>query len=68
MMHSPYIMVATALIMLAGCAPPHSQWDDIDYSSVYKKAQENDPNYTPPIQSVVGCVDDDLYNCNPKGK
>ncbi len=60
-------IAAAALLLLAGCAPSrHSEWDDIDYSRVYQRARENDPSYTAP--TVVGCVDDDLYNCNQKRK
>ncbi|MDE3015376.1 MAG: hypothetical protein KGI29_00425 [Pseudomonadota bacterium] len=52
------------LLILSGCADETSnkQWDDIDYSRVHGAARENDPAYTAP--SVIGCVDDDLYNCN----
>lgn len=57
-----YILVM--LLALSGCAGEASnkQWDDIDYSKVHKPATENDPAYTAP--SVIGCVDDDLYNCS----
>lgn len=49
---------------LAACggSKRSNQWD-IDYSSVYKAYgnREIDNSYKAP--SVIGCVDDDLYNC-----
>jgi hypothetical protein len=40
-----------------------SQWQDIDYSKVYRaRSGDNDSGYVAP--SVINCVDDDLYNCN----
>ena len=39
-------------------------WSNIDYSKVYRAAGErrdNDARYKSP--SVLGCVDDDLFNC-----
>jgi hypothetical protein len=40
-----------------------SRWENIDYTPVYRayEKRQNDAGYTAP--SVVGCVDDDLYNC-----
>ena len=54
------------LLLLAACASQHNAFQDIDYTHVYERYQqrENDPGYTPP--SVIGCVDDDLYNCSGK--
>ncbi len=42
----------------------HNEWDDIDYTGVYKRAEkrESDSSYKLP-PTVRGCVDDDLYNC-----
>lgn len=59
--YASYIMT---LCLLTACGGgQRSQWDDIDYSSVYRayERRQNDSGYTPP--SIVGCVDDDLYNC-----
>jgi hypothetical protein len=53
-----------ASFLLPACASQQkNQWENIDYSPVYKAYgdQGNDAGYTPP--SVLGCVDDDLYNC-----
>jgi hypothetical protein len=52
-----------SLCLLAACASKRSQWDSVDYTPVYKayEGRENDPAYKQP--SVIGCVDDDLYNC-----
>lgn len=50
-------------ITCSACAPQKNDWADVDYSGVYKAAAERqiDNNYKAP--TVVGCVDDDLYNC-----
>jgi len=55
--------VLLALVVISACAPHQSAWDTIDYSRLAREnqARENDPNYVQP--SVVGCADDDLYNC-----
>jgi hypothetical protein len=56
---------ALSLMLLPGCMmSPHDAIQSLDYSRIKAAAHENDTNYTPP--SVVGCVDDDLYNCNDK--
>ena len=52
------------LCVLSACAgSKRSQWDDLDYAPVYRayEQRENDSRYTQP--NVIGCVDDDLYNC-----
>ena len=53
------------LCVLAGCGgkTSRSQWEDIDYTPVYRayEGHQNDTRYTQP--SIIGCVDDDLYNC-----
>lgn len=53
-----------ALLVLPACAgaPKKNSWDNLDYGSVARRAQENDYNYVQP--TVTSCVDDDLYNCN----
>lgn len=64
----PVLTLWLSVALLSGCgngssAAAHNEWQNIDYSSVYRKAgqRENDSGYVQP--SVVGCVDDDLYNC-----
>lgn len=52
------------LITCNACASgKKDDWSNIDYSNVYKAAGERDVDtgYRPP--SVIGCVNDDLYNC-----
>ncbi len=59
-------LVPILLCLLMACAPKHNEWQDIDYSSVYRRSgeRENDSGYTPPRSgSIMGCVDEDLYNC-----
>ena len=56
----------TLAVLLAASACSggrHSEWDNIDYSSVYRKAgeSENDSGYRAP--RIIGCIDEDLYNC-----
>lgn len=56
--HIPFLL----FFVLIACVK-RDPWHDIDYSSVYQyyKHREIDTNYTPP--SILGCVDEDLYNC-----
>lgn len=37
---------------------------DLDYSRIKQAVHENDSSYSMP--TIVGCIDDDLYNCNDK--
>jgi hypothetical protein len=62
-LHSSYATMLATLLVVTGCGGgARSAWDDIDYSKVRGgQARENDPVYTAP--TVVGCTDDDLYNC-----
>jgi hypothetical protein len=57
----PFLLTA----LLAACAgnAAHKEWEDLDYSPVYRayEKRENDSSYKP--ASIVGCIDDDLYNC-----
>lgn len=65
-MHYRLITAIAASIVLCGCSGAQkSSWDDIDYTRVARENRglENDTNYTPPV-TVLGCSDDDLYNCN----
>lgn len=58
---APLLLAALLLISCAGAQK--SEWDNLDYSSVYRKAQqrgEYDTGYTP---SYGSCVDDDIINC-----
>lgn len=62
--HLRHISMIMVMCVLVDCAPRGNDWQNIDYSSVYRRAKgyENDSSYTPP-RSVLGCVDEDLYNC-----
>jgi hypothetical protein len=56
--------VSFVAIMLTACGQPRDNaWQDLDYSSVYRRAKmrELDLLYTQPSQ--LGCLDDDLYSC-----
>ena len=59
------IFLATSVILLGCSGETKNSWDDIDYTRIARQNQgrENDTNYVPPV-SVLGCSDDDLYNCN----
>ena len=62
MTRSPHVLVMACF--LAACAGgKRNQWDDVDYTPVYKayESRQNDAGYTQP--TITGCVDDDLYNC-----
>jgi hypothetical protein len=61
-------LMMLTLLMLSACAnAAKDEWANIDYERIARDNQrrENDNAYTPPL-SVIGCVDDDLYNCNPR--
>lgn len=57
--------IFTLLLVCGACAQQGGgEWANIDYSKVYKAAGERrdiDTGYKAP--SVVGCIDDDLFNC-----
>ena len=59
------LMTVMVLFLCGACAQQKSDdWSNIDYSKVYKAAGERrdiDSGYKAP--SVIGCVDDDLFNC-----
>lgn len=64
MNHSRHMCFTLAAVLLTACGTPRSSdWQDLDYSSVYRKAKmrELDMLYTQP--SEIGCLDDDLYSC-----
>ena len=56
------LMCAVTLMVTACASKGRSEWDAIDYSSVYRKAnqRENDSSYTP---STGGCMLDDDFAC-----
>ncbi|MDX2073157.1 MAG: hypothetical protein SFX19_02185 [Alphaproteobacteria bacterium] len=59
-----HILNSLVLFTCIACAPKQNdKWTNIDYSKVYKAAGEReiDNRYRSP--TVVGCVDDDLFNC-----
>ena len=58
------MLVLTALVLFACERNGKNEWEDIDYSKIAREnyRRENDSAYVPP-PSVIGCVDDDLYNC-----
>ncbi len=65
MRHSYHLCIALIAVMLTACGPQQDNaWQDLDYSSVYRRAKlrELDLLYTPPTD--IGCLEDDLYNCS----
>lgn len=59
-------LLVAALLALCACEKVgKNEWSDIDYSRVAREnyQRQNDSFYVPP-PSVLGCVDDDLMNCN----
>ncbi|NBO18832.1 MAG: hypothetical protein EBV03_06335 [Proteobacteria bacterium] len=63
--HLPTLLIA--LLLACGCERVgKDEWSDIDYARIAKEnyQRQNDSYYTPP--SVLGCVDDDLYNCRTR--
>jgi hypothetical protein len=56
----PLVLVC---LISSACASQADAWKNLDYKSVYIRAKnrENDPNYQQPTN--VGCMDEDLYNC-----
>lgn len=65
MNHSKTTLLAVCVLIACSGGGRHKEWEDLDYSRVYKHygERENDPGYTQP--SILNCVNDDLYNCNP---
>jgi hypothetical protein len=64
MKHS-FSTTMTALLLITACSGGNkNEWDKLDYSNVYRKAaqRDNDTRYSAP--TVVGCLDEDLYNCS----
>jgi hypothetical protein len=57
-------MMTMAAVMAACTTSRHNEWEDLDYSAVYRAAgqRDNDRTYVQP--SVLGCVNEDLYNCH----
>jgi hypothetical protein len=54
-----HVVLMIVVLALASCAQKRNEWEDLDYSSVYRKAgqRENDPSYTPASGS---CLEDDF--------
>ena len=62
----PWLLFLCALpvVLLSGCKhSSNDDWRNIDYARIARDNYrlENDTQYVPP--NVLGCVDDDLYNC-----
>jgi len=64
--HCYSLVVISALLFPACARNSADDWEDIDYVKIAGENyhRENDTSYTAP--SVIGCVDDDLYNCKVK--
>lgn len=60
------LCVALIAIMVGACTTQRNEWQDLNYSSVYRRAKlrELDAFYTPPAD--MGCMsgDSNLYNCH----
>lgn len=58
------LLCVTPLLLCACEREGKNVWSDIDYARIAREnhRQENDSYYVPP-PSVLGCTDDDLYNC-----
>lgn len=56
------LLCAVSLTLVSCANKGRGDWEDIDYSSVYRKAnqRENDSSYTP---SSGGCMLDDDFAC-----
>ena len=65
MKFSACCLVSLVLLLTACEKVGKNEWSDIDYSRVARDnyQNQNDSYYVPP-PSVIGCVDDDLINCN----
>lgn len=62
-------MILTVSLGCSACAGGQGgvrrgEWEDIDYSKVYKAAGQRDTDANYKMPTVTNCVDDDLYNCN----
>lgn len=62
-------IVCLSFLMLVACKSNTTEWSGIDYQKVARENYrlQNDQFYTPPPPSVIGCVDDDLQNCQNNG-
>ena len=64
--HAAFLLIA--VMLLPACEKVgKNDWSNIDYARVAREnhRRENDGNYVPP-PSVLGCTDDDLYNCRTR--
>jgi len=60
----PVLFAITISISCSACAgSKKDEWSNMDYSKVYKAAGQRDIDTGYKAPSVIGCVDDDLYNC-----
>lgn len=59
------ILLAAALTCSAcgGGSRKTDDWDNIDYTNVYRKAAQREADRVYKLPTVRGCVDDDLFNC-----
>ena len=61
-------LIILTVLVLTGCQRNgQDEWEDIDYGRIAREnyRRENDNAYIPP-PTVIGCVDDDLYNCRTR--
>ncbi len=69
-MNKSWVFVCLTLVMLLPACEKEGKdvWNDIDYARIARDnyRRENDSSYIPP-PSVIGCTDDDLYNCSRRG-
>ena len=67
MMGRSFVSVVLAFVITACGHPEKNEWEGMNYDKIVRDnyRRENDSSYVPP-PSVVGCVDDDLYNCKVK--
>ena len=66
-MKTRIIFAVLTLLLLGACEKNgKNEWEDLYYARIAREnyRRENDRGYTPP--TVSGCVDDDLFNCNPR--
>jgi len=58
------IPLILACVVFSSCTAQSNPWENLDYKSVYKRAQQReiDPLYQQP--TTIGCMDEDLYNCS----
>lgn len=62
-------LYCACLLLLCACQSNNSEWSQIDYGRIARENyyMQNDQYYVQPPPSVIGCVDDDLQNCQQQG-